>query len=128
MVHQGCGFDDPGISAFRLGVAPFLGAINPAFLLGLADEHHALWPLELLALLFGKVILALSLLEGNQRNSVVFGKLLDGTDKLARDRLHHVSGGHFMPAVDPYELQCAVDRLELGHTDVEVHPIDALHF
>jgi hypothetical protein len=74
-----------------------------------------------------KFVLALSFLEGNQRNAVVFDKALDGTDKLARDRLHHASGGHFMPAVDPYELQCALDGLELGHIDVAVHPIDAFH-
>src|SRR3984893_7967311 len=99
MVHQSGGLDDPGISTFGLRIAPFLGAINPAFLLGLADEHHAFCLLERLALLFGKVVLALSFLEGNQRNSVVFGKPLDGTDKLARDRLYHASGGHFMPAI-----------------------------
>jgi len=111
MVHQGCGLDDPGIGAFRLRIATFLGAINPAFLLSFADEDHTFWLVELLALLFGKVVLALPLLEENQRNFVVVGKPLDGIDELARDRLHHAGGGHFMPAVDPYELQCALDRL-----------------
>src|SRR6202049_2335094 len=61
MVHQGCGLDDPGIGAFRLRIATFLGAINPAFLLSFADEDHTFWLVELLALLFGKVVLALPL-------------------------------------------------------------------
>ena len=39
MVHQGCGLYDPGISALRLSIAMFLGAIDDgAFFLGLADE------------------------------------------------------------------------------------------
>jgi hypothetical protein len=74
MVHQGSGLDDPGIRAFGLRIAPFLRAIDPAFLLSLADEHHAFWLVELLALLLGKVVLALTLLEKNQRvtrNAVV---------------------------------------------------------
>jgi hypothetical protein len=33
-----------------------------------------------------------------------------------------------MSAVDPYELQCTFDGLELRYLDVEVHAIDTLHF
>jgi hypothetical protein len=33
-----------------------------------------------------------------------------------------------MPAVDPYELQCALYGWSCGHIDVDVHPIDTLHF
>jgi len=68
------GLDDPGIRAFGLRIAPFLSAIDPAFFLSLADQHHAFWLAELLALLLGKVVLALTLLEENQRitrNAVV---------------------------------------------------------
>lgn len=76
MVHQGAGLDDPGIGrrAFGLRIAPFLSAVDPAFLLSLADEQYAFWLVELLALLLGKVVLALTLLEENQRitrNAVV---------------------------------------------------------
>ena len=33
-----------------------------------------------------------------------------------------------MSAVDPNELQCALDCLELGYIDIEVHSIDTLDF
>jgi hypothetical protein len=58
------------------------------FVLGLRrfsvrETLHFSWALpmtlgELLALRFGKVVLGLSLVEWNQRYSVVLGKLLDG--------------------------------------------------
>ena len=67
--------------------------------------------MELLALLFGKFVLALPFLEPKQRNCVVFGKPLDGSNELAGDRLHHVRGSYFMTAVDADELQGALDSL-----------------
>jgi hypothetical protein len=67
--------------------------------LGFADEDDAFSVAEVLALLFGKVVFALSFLKGDERNPVVLGKALDGADELACDRLHHVSAGDFMGAV-----------------------------
>jgi len=128
MIHEGGGLDDPGIGAFCLRIAPFFGALDGAFLLGFADEDNAFPVAEVFALLFGKVVFALSFLKGDERNPVVLGKALDGVDELASDRLHHVSGCDFMSALDPYELQCTFDGLELGYIHIEVHPIDALHF
>jgi hypothetical protein len=128
MVHQGCGLDDPGISAFRPRITTFLRAINRAFFLSFADEHDAFALLESFTLLFGKVVFALSLCKSNQSNSVVLGKALDRVHELASDRLHHAGGSHLVPAVDSYELQRTLDGLELGHIDVEIHPVDALHF
>ena len=58
MIHQGGRLHDPGISAFCLRVVTFLGAINRTFLLRFADEPHRFGLVELLALLFGKVVLA----------------------------------------------------------------------
>src|SRR5215472_3045639 len=119
MVHQGSGLDDPGIGALSPWIAAFLSAIDRAFLLGFADEDDAFSVAEVFALLFGKVVFALSFLKGDKRSSVVLGEALDGADELACDRLHHVSGGDFMSAVDSYELQCTFDGLELGHIYIE---------
>src|SRR5215475_14023631 len=128
MVHQGGGFDDPGIGALSRCIAALLSAIDRAFLLGFANEDHAFPVAEVFALLFGEVIFALAFLKGDERNPVVLGKALDGADELACDWLHQVSGGDFMSAVDPYELQCTFNGLKLRYVDIEVHPIDALHF
>jgi hypothetical protein len=97
MVHRDRGLYDPGISALRLRIATFLGAIDRAFFLGLADEYHTFPLVELLALLFGKVVFALSLLKGDQGNLVVLGKVLKRADELACDGLYHTGGGHFVP-------------------------------
>ena len=42
VVHQRSRFDDPGIAGVFLGIVPFLGAVNSAFLLCLANENDAL--------------------------------------------------------------------------------------
>ena len=55
---------------------------------------------ELLVLLFGEVVFALSLLKGDEANLVIFGKALNRVDKLASSGLDHVSRSHFVPAVD----------------------------
>ena len=110
-VHQDRGLHDPRISALRLRIATFLGTIYGAFLLGLADEYHAFPLVELFALLFGKVVFALSLLKGDQGNPVVLGKALNRADELASDGLDHTGGGHLVPAMDANEFQGAFDGL-----------------
>jgi hypothetical protein len=64
MVHQDRGLYDPRISVLRLRIPTFLGAIDRAFFLSLADEHYAFPLLELFALLFGKVVFALPFSKG----------------------------------------------------------------
>jgi hypothetical protein len=79
-------------------------------------------------LLFGKVVFALPLLKGDEGNLVVLGKALNRGDELASDGLYHTGGGHLVPSMDTNKLQGAFDGLQLRDINVEIHPVDALHF
>jgi hypothetical protein len=111
MVHWDAGLHDPGISGFCLRIAAFLGAINRAFFLRLANEYDALPLVEGFPLLFGEIVFPLSFGKSDQGNLVALGEALNRADEPAGDGLDHEGGGHLVPAMDANELQGALDVL-----------------
>src|SRR5437762_3722453 len=106
----------------------FLGAIDGALLLRFAHQDDTLVGSKFGAPLVGHIVLALSVSERDQRNSIVLGVPLDGFHETTGDRLDHRRRRHRMPAVHAYELQNPFHRLPHRNVDVVVHPIDALQF
>jgi hypothetical protein len=106
VVHQRCRFDDPGIAGVFLGIVAFLGAVDSAFLLRLANENDTLAVWVLSPQLGCDIICALPLFEGDQRNLIPFDELLDGLDISPRHRLHGISGEHLRLALLQDESQC----------------------
>jgi hypothetical protein len=70
----------------------------------------------------------LPLLKGDQGNLVVLGKALNRGDELASYGLYPTDGGHRVPAMDTNKLEGAFDGLQLRDINVEIRPVDALHF
>ena len=105
-----------------------LGAKDGHLFLGFAEEQNALGPLKALAIFCGDIVLALSLLEGNDRDLVLLEEVID----LAQERLGHDShqrrGSDGLAAMEPEEASGLFFGLQLGLVDVEVHAIDALDF
>ena len=117
---------NPGITLSGLWIPPTLGAEHASLFLSLADEHHAFWLVEVTQLLLHHVILALSLLEWDQRHAVVFGEALGGSNEGLGDWVHQRRRGELTAAVAPKESHHTALALQRRHVDVEVHPIDAL--
>ncbi len=78
IIDQGGGFNDPCIAGVLLRVVPFLGAIDGAFLVRLANENDALARRELGAQFGSDLIFTSSFFEGDQGDLMIFHELLDG--------------------------------------------------
>ena len=77
MVDHSCRLHNPRIGRARTLTAATLGPHNTRFFLRLADIQHALALLELPHVLLCDVVLALTLLEGNEINAFGGNELLD---------------------------------------------------
>src|SRR3712207_181825 len=126
LIDQGGGAHQPRVGLAGGGMAPALGAEDRRFLLGLADEQHALLAREGGAVSSGEIILALPLGEGDERDALLLGKALNGGHERPADRLHQGCGGDRLAPVLPEEADHAQLPLQLGHVDIEVQPVDAL--
>ena len=97
-------------------------------LLGDADQDHALAAEQggLGEVGFGDGLLALALLEVDDRDVPVTGVLLDGGDELPRHLAEQLVAGERLGAVLAQEPGELVGLLELGHVAVEEDAIDEL--
>lgn len=76
--ESGSGFNDGAVKdELYLRIAAFLGVINRAFFLRLANEYHALPLVEGFPLLFGEIVFPLSFGKSDQGNLVVLGEALN---------------------------------------------------
>ena len=107
-------------------IAAFLGAINGALLLRLANEDDAFVLSKSGTALVGDFIFTLALQERNHRDVMLLDVALNRLDEAAGDRFDHGRRGYRMPTVDADELQNPFHCLQDGHIDVEVHPVDPL--
>src|SRR5246127_3292093 len=109
-------------------VIPFLGAIDSALLLRFAHEDNTFVLSKSGPALVGDIVFALTFLEGDHRDIVVSDVAFNRFNKTAGDRLNHLRRGYRMSAVDADELENPLHRLQNGHVDVEVHPVNPLKF
>ena len=126
MVDEDGGAHDPGIGLAGHRVAPLLGAIGGRLLLRLADEEHPLVALEIGQVGLGDVVLALTLLEGDQVDTVLGDEVLDVGHEASGHRVHECRRSERRSPVALEESHHAGLVLELGHVEVQVHAIDAL--
>src|SRR3982751_3667367 len=128
MIHQCRRLYDPGVSFTGSWVTPFLGTIYSAFFLRFAHEDDAFALSKSGTALVGNIVFTLTFLERDHGDVVISDVAFNRFDKAAGDRLDHRCRGHRMPAMDADELQDPFHRLQNGHVDVEVHPVDPLKF
>src|SRR3954468_10619561 len=128
MVHQGRGADQPGIALPSVRIIAALGAEYDGFLLGFAHEHDPLVPREAGPVLRGNIILALTSLEGNQRNVVLLDKSINGGEKSPAQRLHQSAAGDFVATMLDEKTNHSTGGLEQVLIDVQVEPVDRLQF
>jgi len=128
LVHQGRRLHQPGIGLARLGVVAALGAPHRGLLLRFADEEHAFLFREGREVFLGDLILALPMGEGQQRDALRLGEAFQCFDEGGRERLHQRRGGEGGSAHLAEEADHAPHALQLGHVDIEVQAVDALHF
>jgi hypothetical protein len=127
LVDHGGGADNPGVGGAVVGAAS-LGAEDADLFLGLADEDDAVLDLGGGKETLGEVILALVLLEGDERNTVRLGEILKPADEILGHRIHQGGGGEAVAAMEAPEVGDGLVGLEPGDVEVEVHPVDALEF
>jgi len=128
MVDHGRGADDPGVGLARFGMATLLRPEDGSLLLGLAHEDDPLLALEVGQVLGRDVVLALALLEEDDRDLMLLGEAVDGRDKALGNGIHQRRGGEGMATVETKEEHDTPVRLEPGDVDVEVHSVDTLDF
>ncbi len=75
--------------------------------------------------LFGDVVLALPLGEGDQRDLLLLHEVHDGRDEVRAHGRHESRGGEYLTAVEAEERRDAAIGLQAGLIDVEVHAVDA---
>jgi hypothetical protein len=126
VIDGGAGADDPRIGAAGLGVAASLGAEDGGFFLGFADEDDAFGFLEVAEMVGHEVVFALVFLEGEERDMVLLGEALGGSDEGLGDGIHEGGGSERIAAVMTEEPSDTALGLERGDEDVEVHAVDAL--
>ncbi len=118
---------DPRVGGTGDRVAALLSAEHRGFLLSPAQEQHALVTLEAGQELVGQIIFALPLGKIDDRHTLIGGEAVQLGDELPADRLQQRRRGERLAPVLTQEEDHSPDELQLGHEDVEVHPVDALH-
>ncbi len=126
LVHHDLSAIEPRVRGARLRIAAFLRAKGGRLLLGLAHKNNAFVPMEGGQALQEYVVLALSPLKGDQRDSLVLGKSLNPPDEALRHGVHEGRGRKGVASVVPKELNHSTVVLQVGYVGVEVQPIDAL--
>lgn len=126
MVDHPCRLNDPGIGRARALTAATLGPHDARFFLRLADIQDAFVLLELPHVPLRDVVLALALLKGNEIDPFAHDKLLDVTNERFGHRRDSRCGGKPLASMNPQVPQHASHRLQGGHINVEVHPVDRL--
>jgi hypothetical protein len=70
----------------------------------------------------------LTLLEADDRDSVIEREAIDAAEEPLSDLLHLVGGHSPLPIVVAEELEHRSGCLELGLVDVEIDPVEGLQF
>jgi hypothetical protein len=109
-----------------VGVAAFAGAPHPGLLLRHPDEHDPLVRGEVGQVLLGHVVLALPRDELDQVQAALVDEPVDRRHERPRDRGHHRPRRERQPPMTLEEPDHAQLPLQLGHVQVQVHPIDRL--
>ena len=126
VVDHRSGFHDPGIGSACEPAAATLRAHDPRLLLGLADIEHALMLGEPSQVFLRDVVLALSLLEGNQINARGVDELIDVANERFRHRRHGRRRGKTLAPMNPQVAHHGSDRLQMRNVDIQIHPVDRL--
>ena len=79
-------------------------------------------------MLGGDVFLALTRVEGDQRNALGLDKRVDGRPEPFADRFHQRRRGEGLAAVLAKEMDHAAFGLQAGDVEVAVHAVDAFEF
>ena len=109
-----------------MGVAAFLGAEHPGFLLRPADEQHPLVGGEAGQVLVHHVVLALSLDEIDDRDPALTGERLDRGDERFGDRRENRAGDHREAQMMPDEPGHRPGMLQPRLVHIAIHPVDRL--
>ena len=126
MVDHGRRLNDPRIGRASALTAAALGAHDTRFLLRLADVQHAFALFERPQVLLRDFVLALVLLESNEIDAFSRNEFLDVADEGRRHRRHCRRRREPLAMVNPQISHYGSHRLQVGHVDVEVHPVDRL--
>jgi hypothetical protein len=105
--------------------AALLGAEDRGLFLGLADEHHALRPVEFAQVLRHHGVLALALAELHEWNLMPRHEAFQSGHEVAAHRAHQRRRWQRLAAVLAEEPHNPPLALQTRHIDVEVHPVDA---
>jgi len=108
----------------RASLGP-IGAKGSGLFLGDADEHHAFslsGPFEVGS---GHIFLSLALLEVDDRNTLLLGKTLHGSDEVPGNMTKQGWRGNRLSAVFDQEVHHLAGKLENGDIGIEVHAVDA---
>jgi len=127
VVHQGGGFDDPGIAGMSLRVVPALGAIDCALLLRFADEDEAVAMRVFGSQLGSDLILASPLFEADEGNFMLLGEALDGLHEGAGHRFHRGRGKDLGLPLVADKVERALQDLEAAYDHVQIHAVDGFH-
>jgi hypothetical protein len=125
--HPGA-LHDPRV-ALPLDVAALLGAEQGCLLLGASDEHHTLGPsssLEQGQPFVQDVVLALTLDEVHPRHLIHGREPVDRRNEPVGDLRQRCRRGDLHTKLALQIADQSRRVLQLGHIDVQVHPVDAL--
>jgi hypothetical protein len=118
---------DPRIRPTCVRAPTPLSAENRGVLLGFSDKDDPLLAGKAAQMVGHHFVLALPLAEPHQRNSMLVYKSFQLRHKAARHRAHQGCRRQRLAAMLPEEPDNPLFVLEIGHIDVEVHPVDSLN-
>jgi hypothetical protein len=126
VVDHGRRLHDPRIGRASTRAAAAHRPHDACFLLRLAGIQHAFALPELPQVLLCDVVLALTLLEGNEINAFGGNELLDVANERLGHRRHRCRRGKPLAPMNPQIAHHGPHRLQVWHINVEVHPVDRL--
>jgi hypothetical protein len=127
LVHGRRALDDPRVLP-AVGAAALLGTKDRDLFLGFTEEQNPFGSLKVASIFRRNIVLALSLLEVNDRDVVLRQEVIDLPQKRVRHDSHQGGGSNGLAAMKPEKTSRLLFRLQLGLIDIEVHAIDALDF
>ena len=117
---------DPGVRTPGRRALALLGAEHRRLLLRLADKDHAFLALEFAQMLCHHVVFALAFAKLDQRDLMLRRVAFQLGNEVPAHRAHHRGGWHRQSTMLAEKPHYSLFMLQLGHVDVEVHPVDPL--